>query len=132
MSKYPIILADDHVLFREGIKRIIHENPELTVLGEAGDGIELLQLLEESEPKMVILDISMPRLQGLETIKIIKGLYPEVKVLILTMHKSKDYLYKAMQDADGYILKEDANDALYSAIKAIRGGKTFISPLLFA
>jgi DNA-binding NarL/FixJ family response regulator len=133
MCKYPIIVADDHVLFREGIKRIIQENPGLTVIGEAGDGIELLRLLEESTPKMVILDVTMPRLQGLSAIKIIKGLYPEVKVLILTMHKSKDYLYKAMDNkADGYLLKEDANDALYAAIEAIRGGKTFISPLLFA
>jgi DNA-binding NarL/FixJ family response regulator len=72
-------------------------------------------------------------LQGLSAIKIIKGLYPEVKVLILTMHKSKDYLYKAMNNkADGYLLKEDANDALYAAIEAIRGGQTFISPMLFA
>lgn len=132
MDKYPIIVADDHVLFREGIKRIIQEKPELTVIGEAGDGIELLHLLEESHPKMVILDVSMPRLQGLSAIKIIKGLYPEVKVLILTMHKSKDYLYKAMNNqADGYLVKEDANDALYAAIEAIRGGKTFVSPMLF-
>lgn len=133
MSKYPIIMADDHVLVREGIKRIIQENPELAVIGEAGDGVELLHLMEESKPKMVILAVSIPRLQGLSAIKIIKGLYPEVKVLILTMHKNKDYFYEAMDNkADGYLLKEDATGALYAAIEAIRGGMTFISPLLFA
>jgi DNA-binding NarL/FixJ family response regulator len=132
MPNYRVVVADDHVLFREGIKRIIQEKPGLIVLGEAGDGLDLLQLLEESTPDMVILDISMPRLQGLEAIKIIKGLYPAIKVLILSMHKSRDYLYQAMdKGADGYLLKEDANEALYSAIEAIRQGKTFISPLFF-
>jgi DNA-binding NarL/FixJ family response regulator len=134
MSKYRIVLADDHVLVREGIKRIIQEDARLKVVGEAGDGLELLELLEESKspPDMVILDIARPRLRGLEVVKIIKGLYPEVKILILTMHKSKDYLYQAMDHgADGYLLKEDANDALHAAIKAIRRGKQYISPLIF-
>lgn len=81
---------------------------------------------------MVIVDISMPRLQGLEAIKLIKGLYPEVKVLILTMHNEMDYLYRAMDNgADGYLLKEDAPEVFHSAIKTIQEGKTFISPLLF-
>lgn len=132
MSKYRIILAEDHVLMRKGIKKIIQEDPELAVVGEAGDALELLQLLEEFTPEMVILDISMPRFKGLEAIKIIKGLYPEVKVLILTMHKNKDYVYRAMNDgADGYVLKEDPPESFHSAIKAIRNGKTYVSPLLF-
>ncbi len=75
----------------------------------------------------------MPRLKGLEAIKIIKGLYPEVKVLILTMHKNKDYLYKAMDNgADGYLIKEEPPESFHSAIKTIRKGKTYVSPLLFA
>ena len=132
MSKYRIILADDHTILRAGVKRIIQENPELTVIGEASDGLELLHLLEESTPDMVIVDISMPRLPGLEAIKLIKGLYPEVKVLILTMHKDMDYLYRAMDNgADGYLLKEDTPEVFHSAIKTIQKGKTFISPLLF-
>ena len=74
----------------------------------------------------------MPRLQGLEVIKVIKGLYPEVKILILTMHKSRDYVYKAMdKGADGYMIKEDANEVLHSAIETLRRGETFISPLIF-
>jgi len=117
---------------RKGIKKIIQENPELAVVGEAGDGLELLQLLEEFTPDMVILDISMPRFKGLAAIKIIKGLYPEVKVLILTMHKNKDYVYRAMDDgADGYVLKEDPPESFHSAIKTLRNGKTYVSPLLF-
>ncbi len=133
MSSYRIILADDHVLMRQGLKKVIEDDPRLRVVGEADDGLELLELLEHSTPDMVILDISMPRLGGLEAIKIIKGLYPGVKILILTMHKSTDYLYQAMNNgADGYLLKEDANDALHSAIETLRRGKTFISPLIFS
>lgn len=132
MSQYRIILAEDHVLMRKGIEKIIQENPELAVVGESSDGLELLHLLEESTPDMVILDISMPRLKGLEAIKIIKGLYPEVKVLVLTMHKNKDYLYRAMDSgADGYVLKEDPPESFHCAIDTIRNGKTYISPLLF-
>jgi len=132
MSKFRIILADDHALFREGIKRILQDDPNLTVIGEAGDGLELLDLLEQSTPDLVILDISMPRLEGLEVINLIKGLYPEVKILVLTMHKSRDYVYKAMdKGADGYMIKEDANEVLRSAIETLRRGETFISPLIF-
>jgi DNA-binding NarL/FixJ family response regulator len=129
---YSIILADDHVLFRQGLKMLIEEDPELRVADEAGDGLELLEILEEYTPDMVIIDISMPRLRGLEATKFIKELYPDIKVLVLTMNKSKEILYKAMNiGADGYLLKEDANEILHSAIKTIRSGKQFITPLIF-
>jgi DNA-binding NarL/FixJ family response regulator len=129
---YSIILADDHVLFRQGLKMLIEEDPELRVADEAGDGLELLEILEEYTPDMVIIDISMPRLRGLEATKFIKELYPDIKVLVLTMNKSKEILYKAMNSgADGYLLKEDANEILHSAIKTIRSGKQFITPLIF-
>jgi DNA-binding NarL/FixJ family response regulator len=132
MSKYRIMLADDHSLFRAGIKRILQEDPDFAVIGEAGDGLELLDLLNEKTPDLVIPDVSMPRLQGLETIKFIKGLYPKVKILILSMHKSKDYVYEAMnKGADGYMIKEDADEILHSAIETLRRGETFISPLIF-
>lgn len=132
MPNYRILLADDHALVREGIKRIIQEDPKLSVIEEAGDGLDLLRLLAEMTPDLVILDISMPGLRGIEAIKIIKELYPTIKILVLTMHKSKEYLYLAMNDgADGYILKEDANDVLHTAIKTIRHGKTYISPAIF-
>lgn len=131
MSKYRIMLADDHVMVRDGIKRIIQEDAKLSVVEETGDGVELMRLLEETAPDMVVLDISMPGLRGLEAVKIIKELYPQIKILILTMHKTKEYLYLAMNDgADGYVLKEDANDVLHKAIKTIRHGQTFISPTM--
>jgi DNA-binding NarL/FixJ family response regulator len=133
MSKYRIMLADDHVMVRDGIKRIIQEDARLSVIEETGDGVELMRLLEATTPDMVVLDISMPGLRGLEAIKFIKELYPHVKILVLTMHKTKEYLYLAMNGgADGYILKEDANEVLHNAIKTIRHGKTFISPTMLS
>ena len=132
MQNYRIILADDHALMRQGLKRLIQEDPGLQVVDEAGDGLELLEILEGFTPDMVIIDINMPRLRGLEATKFVKKLYPDIKVLILTMHKSKELLYQAMDyGADGFMLKDDAIDVLHSAIRTIRLGKTFISPLIF-
>ena len=131
MRHYPIILADDHLLFRQGIKRIIEESEDLVVIGEAGDGLELLNLLKRSAPEMVILDLSMPKLRGLEATREIKLIYPKVKILILTMHKNKEYLIQALSArADGYLLKEDTDTQLINAIEAIRHGKIFLSPLM--
>jgi DNA-binding NarL/FixJ family response regulator len=131
MSHYSIILADDHLLFRHGIKRIIEESEDLVVIGEADDGLELLNLLKRSAPEMVILDLSMPKLRGLEATREIKLIYPKVKVLILTMHKNKEYLIQALSArADGYLLKEDTDTQLLDAIEVIRHGKIFLSPLM--
>lgn len=130
-TPYNIVLADDHVMFRHGIKKIIQENPGLEVMGEANDGIQLLELMKQATPDMVILDISMPNLRGLEATREIKMAHPGVKVLILTMHKDKEYLYHALTaGAAGYLLKEDADAELFSAINTIRQGETYISPLL--
>jgi DNA-binding NarL/FixJ family response regulator len=131
VQPYQIVLADDHLLFREGVKRIIEAYPELKVVGEVNDGLMLLELLKISPPGIVILDISMPNLQGIEATREIKTLCPEVKVLILTMHKSKEHLYRAISaGAEGYLLKEDAHTDLITAIKTIQAGGTYISPLI--
>jgi DNA-binding NarL/FixJ family response regulator len=126
-----IVLADDHVMFRKGVKRIIEETPSLEVVGEANDGLELLSLLKDRLPELVILDISMPHLRGLEATREIKKLYPRVKVILLTMHRSKEFIQQALEaGAEGFLLKEDADFDLLRAIQAVRGGKKFISPLL--
>ncbi len=128
---YKIVLADDHRLVRQGIKRIIEENSHMKVIGEAGDGQELLELLHEVHPNLVICDIAMPRLRGLEAAQRVKNLYPDIKVLILSMHRSKEYLHQAkLAGVDGYVLKEDADSSLKTAIQAIRQGKHYFSPLL--
>ena len=130
-SPYKILLADDHVMFRRGVRSLIQGMANVEVVGEAGDGLELLRLLKEIHPDLVILDISMPNLRGLEATREIKILNPGVKVLILTMHKDREYLYHAFTaGAEGYLLKEDADGELISAIETLRKGGTFISPLL--
>ena len=120
-SSYQIVLADDHPLFREGIKRVMEAIPDLEVVGEAGDGLELLTLMQGTTPDMLILDITMPNLQGIEAAQEIKRLYPGVKILILTMHKSREHLCRALgAGAEGYLLKENAYADLVSAIETIR------------
>ncbi len=129
MSPYRIALADDHVLVRQGFKRILEGVGDLEVIGEANDGIELLDLLTRVTPDMVILDIFMPKLRGIEAIHEIRKIHPDVKILILTMHKDKEYLYLSLSaGAKGYLLKEDADKELFSAIEKVRQGKTYISP----
>ena len=117
MSSYRVIIADDHAMFRQGLKKLMQESKELMVIGEADDGLELLEILKNMAPDMVILDISMPKLRGIEATREIKMSYPQVKVLILTMHKRKEYLYHALSaGADGFLLKEDTDKELFSAI----------------
>jgi two-component system, NarL family, response regulator NreC len=131
MASYNIVLADDHILVRQGIKKILQEDQSMCVVGEASDGIELLELLEKITPDMVILDISMPRLRGLAAAEKIRQLYPGIKVLILSMHRNKEYLRQALAaGVHGYLLKEDADVALFAAIDVVRQNKVFISPLL--
>ena len=129
MSDYRIILADDHALIRQGLGKIIEGVDDLKVVGEAGDGMELLSLLQRSNPDMVIVDLSMPKLRGIEAIREIRKLHAKVKILVLTMHK--EYFHQALAaGAEGYLLKEDVDRELFSAIEHIRRGEIHISPRL--
>jgi len=131
MEPYRIVLADDHTLVRQGIRKIVEGKNDLQVVGEAGDGVELLFLLDTLKPNMVILDISMPNLQGIQTARQIKMKYPGMKILIMTMHKEREYLYEAISaGAEGYLLKEDAEKELFAAVETLREGKGFISPII--
>lgn len=133
MDPYKFVLADDHPLLRQGLKRILKERADMEVIAEASDGLELLNLLnrDKFKPQMIIADISMPKLRGIEAIPKIKALHPHVKIMILTMHRNKEYLCQAISSgADGYLLKEDAESELFAAIDTIRNGKIYVSPLL--
>ncbi len=131
MDTYSLILADDHNLLRHGIRQILEKQGNLSVIGEAGDGLELLRLLTRKTPDMILLDIAMPNLRGIEAAIEIKMLYPGIKILILSMHKSLQYVHHALSaGADGYLLKEDAPRELVSAIKTIQNNDTYISPLI--
>ncbi|MDI7261606.1 MAG: response regulator transcription factor [Thermodesulfobacteriota bacterium] len=126
---YRIVLADDHAIVRQGIKKMIEGAADLKVIGEASDGIELLSLLKILNADLVILDISMPNLRGIEATRELKKILPEVKVLILTMYKDEELLHQAISSgANGYMLKEDSDKELYYAIEKVRQGKVYISP----
>jgi len=132
MLPYGILIADDHALFRQGIRRILEEHDDLRVVGEAADGIELMKRPNRSLPDLVLLDIAMPKIRGLEAAKEIKTRYPEVKILMLTMHREIDYYRHAVSaGVEGYLLKEDADTELLSAISALRNGDRYVSPILF-
>jgi len=131
MGYYNIILADDHGLIREGLKKILEGKADYKVIGEARDGLELLSLLKKLSPNLIILDISMPNLRGIEAIGEIKTIHPEAKIWVLTMHREQEYLFQAISaGANGYLLKEDSNGELSWAIEVIRQGKIFLSPVL--
>ena len=131
MGAYRVVLADDHVLVRQGIKRILAELGDVQVVGEVGNGLDLLEMIDKSPPDLIILDISMPQVQGIEAAGRIKASHPGVKILVLTMHKNREYLYHALATgAEGYLLKEDADTELLSAIATLRQGGNYISKLL--
>jgi DNA-binding NarL/FixJ family response regulator len=131
METYTIVLADDHAMFREGARKIIERINDVSISGEVNDGLELLEFLKSSSPEMVIIDISMPNLRGLEAIREIKRTYPKVKILVLTMHKKKAFVRQALKDgADGFLLKEDVGGELIRAVHTIRKGNKYLSPLL--
>jgi DNA-binding NarL/FixJ family response regulator len=129
MARYGIIVADDHALFRQGLRKIIEGTADLDVIGEAKDGADLLALMKALRPQLILLDLSMPNIRGVEAIREIRTRYAGVKILVLTMHK--EYVHQAFSaGADGYLLKEDADRDLFSAIESIRQGKTYVSPRL--
>ncbi len=126
-----ILVADDHVLIRHGIKNIVKANDALQVVGEASSGEELMGFLETADVDLIILDISMPGIGGMGTIRMVKARYPWIKILMLTMYKNKQYFYDAMAaGADGYLMKDDPDNELLVAIEKILCGKSYISPFM--
>ena len=129
MANYRVVLADDHTMFRQGLRKLLDGVAGLEVVAEAGDGEELLSVLDTAGPDMVILDMSMPKLSGVEALHLLKAKHPDVKILVLSMHK--EYLNRALAaGANGYLLKEDAPKELFSAIDNISEGLVFLSPRL--
>lgn len=124
-----VLLADDHILLRAGLRKLLESFPDLEVVGEASDGTALLTLAAELRPHLVLMDISMPGLNGLEaTARLIKDL-PDTKVIILSMHQSEEYVRQALrQGASGYLLKDCAPLELDMAIQAVCRGETYLSP----
>lgn len=126
-----IIIADDHAIVRAGLKQILSENPDMTVVGESSDGQDLLEKVRENEYDVVLIDISMPGRNGLEILKQLKIEKPELPVLVLSMHPEEQYAIRTLKaGASGYLTKETASDKLVEAIRRVAQGKKYVSPSL--
>jgi DNA-binding NarL/FixJ family response regulator len=129
MSTIKILLADDHVVMRRGIRALLERRPEFQVVAEAGDGREALQMAEAHSPDVVVADIAMPNLNGIEAARQIAQRWPHIAIVILSMHSDESYVLRALKaGARGYLLKDSPESDLINAILAVNAGKAFFSP----
>lgn len=129
IQKCRVILAEDHNLLREGLRELLARMPGVEVVGEAVDGREAMRLASELLPDLVLLDLSMPRANGLEALKEIKRANPRIKVLVLTVSKAEDQVYAVLQaGGDGYVLKDTSSVDLFAAIRSVLAGERYLSP----
>lgn len=127
--KQRIVIAEDHTILREGLRSLLSSDPDLDVVGEAQDGQEAIRCVEKLKPNLVLMDLSMPRMNGLDAIKEIKKRSTDTKILVLTVHKNEEYIVATLQaGADGYALKDSTHAELGIAIKNVLSGNHYISP----
>lgn len=128
-SPVRILIADDHTILRAGIRSLLDMVPDFQVVGEVDNGKDAIYQAGQLKPDLLLSDLSMPKTNGTEAIQHIKSRYPDIKVLVLTVHKTEEYVHAALKaGANGYVLKDDTSDELISAIKNIAAGKTYLSP----
>jgi DNA-binding NarL/FixJ family response regulator len=131
MTPIRVLLADDHALFREGLASIIAGQPDMTVVGEADDGLEALVKASELKPDLVLMDISMPGGDGLEATHKIKAVLPDTVIVVLTVHSDEDKLFQAIKNgAQGYLLKNIRSEAMLDLIRGALRGEAAITPVL--
>jgi two-component system response regulator NreC len=129
MKKISLLLAEDHTIVRQGLQALLKQSDHIEVIGQAEDGQEAVRKTDELRPDVVLMDISMPILNGIEATRQIKKQHPETKVLILSMHPNEEYIYAALNaGASGYILKQDAHLDLMAAIEVVAKDEVFLSP----
>jgi len=127
--KIRILLADDHTILRAGLRMMLNAQPDFDVVGEAQDGRQAIQEAQKLQPDVILMDITMPDMNGIEATRQIKKLLPETKVLVLTMHEHDEYVFQALRaGASGYMLKEAADTDLISALRVIQNGQFYLSP----
>jgi DNA-binding NarL/FixJ family response regulator len=129
MTETRILLADDHAVLRAGLRFLLDAQPDLRVIGEASNGREALTLAESAQPDLILLDLTMPGLGGLEALPMLRKLSPSARVLILTMHDDEGYLRRALRNgASGYVLKKAADSELISAVRSVMRGEVYVQP----
>ncbi|MDJ0814923.1 MAG: response regulator transcription factor [Desulfobacterales bacterium] len=129
VNKLNIVLADDHTILREGLRALLAADANFEIIGEARDGREAVRCVEKLGPDLILMDLSMPRMSGMDAIREIKRRYPDTKIIALTVHKTEEYLLTTLQaGADGFVLKDATHDELILAIKNVMSGKSYLSP----
>lgn len=130
-SKTSIIIADDHGLMREGLKQLLELESDIEVIAGAGDGMETVEKVLQYRPDVLLLDINMPKMNGIEVLRRLKDLGVRTKIIMLTIHDDREYLFETMKmGADGYVLKDCDADSLAKAIRDVNDGKNYIQPSL--
>jgi two-component system response regulator NreC len=128
-KKSRIVIAEDHTILREGLRSLLVADPDFDVVGEASDGRAAVRCVESLSPDLVLMDLSMPRMNGLEAIRDIKKQNPETKIVVLTVHKTEEYILATLQaGADGYVLKDASHSELLMALRNVSIGKRYLSP----
>jgi len=128
-EKKRIVIAEDHTILREGLRMLLSSNPDFEVVGEAQDGLEAIRQVESLKPDLILMDLSMPRMNGVGAIQEIKKLNPTTKILVLTVHKTEEHILTALKTgAEGYILKDATHGELMLAMNNIFSGKSYLSP----
>ena len=128
-TRRKIVIAEDHTILRAGLRALLSGQNGLEVIGEAGDGREAIRKVDTLQPDLLLIDLSMPKLNGIDAIREIKSQHPEIKIIVLTVHKSDEYIIAALKaGANGYMLKDASQNELLLAIDYVINGKTFLSP----
>jgi DNA-binding NarL/FixJ family response regulator len=128
-QKHRVVIAEDYTILREGIRSLLSSNPDFEIVGEAEDGLQAIQRVERLKPDLILMDLSMPRMSGMDAIREIKKHCPGTKVLVLTVHKAEEYILATLQaGADGYVLKDATQAELVMAVRNVLAGKPYLSP----
>ena len=128
-GKNRIVIAEDHTILREGLRLLLSSNPDFEVVGEAGDGRDAIRCVENLKPDLVLMDLSLPRMDGMNAIREIKKQCPQTKILALTVHKTEEHILATLRaGADGYVVKDATHAELEMGIRSVLEGKTYLSP----
>lgn len=126
-----VLIADDHTIVRSGVRLLLEAEPDITVVGEALDGVQALDLVKSLEPEVVLLDIAMPGMDGFEAARQIKSRWPNISVLFLTIHRQDEYFFQALKaGASGYVLKGADTSDLINAVRVVSRGEVFLYPAM--